>query len=163
MKDGCDPTHPIRAHLCLFESEPEAHASESKTIRGSMAFPIISGRVPSMNFSSLFSTQIQPNRAVFGTFLTVFRTFFDACLARILDFESKSGFFARQRPQRGFACTMSEAEDLYLISRRPILHPHPAFPSVHQPAPASPPHLTRHPAPIHLSPAVISRRYVSPK
>jgi hypothetical protein len=58
---------------------------------------------PGGNFFALFSTGIQPNRAVFGTFVTVFRTFFDACLARILDFESKSGFFARQRPGREFA------------------------------------------------------------
>jgi len=59
-----------------------------------MIFSIISGRVPSMNFSALYSTEIEPNRAVFGTFLTVFRTFFAACLARIIDFESKSGFLA---------------------------------------------------------------------
>ena len=90
------------AHRSQTRREPEAHASESKTIRGSMAFSIMLGRVPSMNFSAFFSTEIEPNRAVFGTFSTVFRTFFDACLAKILDFESKSGFFAWQRPQRGF-------------------------------------------------------------
>jgi len=64
-----------------------------------------------MNFSALFSTEIEPNRAVFGTFLTFFRTFFDACLARILDFESKSGFFARQRPEREFARLVRDAKD----------------------------------------------------
>jgi len=69
------------------------------------------GRVPSMNFSAFFSTEIQPNRDIFGTFLTVFRTFFDACLARILDFESKSGFFASRWPERGFARLVRDAKD----------------------------------------------------
>jgi hypothetical protein len=75
------------------------------------------GRVPSRNFSAFFSTKFQPNRAVFGTFLTVFRTFFDACLAKNIDFESKSGFFAKQRPQREFAPPTRDAKDPELTRR----------------------------------------------
>jgi hypothetical protein len=67
-------------HRSQTRREPEVHASESKTIRGSKAFSMMPGRVPQMSFFCVFfdrnPTKSRRFRYIFDRFLHIFRRMF---------------------------------------------------------------------------------------